>query len=373
MYLSAQITFLLLPNLLLIGAFLVVSGIQLYYYWHYFYPLSFKKSPPILNYEKGVSVVIAAKNESRNIENCINKLLGQEYRNFEIIVVNDYSDDDTLERLQKIASNKLLVLNNAGDRGKKSALNQGIKATKHEFLLFIDADCVPASEHWISNMVKHFSPKQEVVLGFGAFRKENGLLNKIIRLDGFITALQYFGFANSGKAYMGVGRNLAYRKSTFEAIGGFEQHKGILSGDDDLLVNQVATSTNVSIELDECAHTLTDGEKKWSAYFNQKRRQLSAGTQYKKLDKIRLAIFGASSFLFYFLFVTLLIFSPFKLAIFGIFAVKQLLELVLLRVIAKRLKVDDLLPFIVILEPIYMIYITAIGISTWFWKVEQWK
>ena len=373
MNLNAQFTTAPIAELLFVAAFIVFCGIQVYYYFKYFFPLSQHIPPTNSTQTEGVSVIIAAKNEAATIENCIKQLVKQSYTNFEIVVVNDYSEDRTLSILEGLKSSSLVVLNNELLSGKKSALSQGIEVAKHKLLLFTDADCIPNSEKWISNMARHFSVEKDIVLGFGAFQKEGTLLNRLIRFEGFIGALQYFGFANAGKAYMGVGRNLAYRKSIFQSIGGFAEHQTILSGDDDLLVNKAATSVNISIEMEEESHTTTEAEHSWKRFILQKRRQLSAGAHYKKKDKVRLAIFGASSFLFYTLFVTLLVISPFKLVIIGIFVMKQFLQYLFFKRIAVRLKADDLLPFVFILEPIYIFSLTVIGVSTWFWKVKQWK
>ena len=371
MNLSAQFTSYSPIQLALLVAFITVAGIQVYYYLSYFFPLSKHQSTSKSSLSEGVSVLIAAKNEESTIENCVLQLLKQVYPHFEIIVVNDYSEDGTLAVLKNLNSDKLIVIDNTLQAGKKSALSQGIARAQYEWLLFTDADCLPDSNHWISNMVRHFSPEKEIVLGFGAFKKNQGILNKLIRFEGFMTAMQYFGFAKAGKAYMGVGRNLAYKKSVFQLNGGFSDHQRVLSGDDDLLVNKAANSSNVGIEMD--AHTISEGELSWKRFVLQKRRQLSAGVHYKKKDQLRLAIFGATSFLFYGLFVILLIFTPNTLLILGIFVLKQVLEFLLFKNLAKRLRVDDLLPFISFLEPLYIFSLTAIGVSTRFWKVKQWK
>lgn len=358
---------------MLFVAFVVVSGIQLYFYLKYFFPLSKHKSSQSSTEEKGVSIIVAAKNEAHVIENCLNQLFKQSYPTFEVIVINDYSEDDTLSILNLLTYSNLTVLNNNVSSGKKSAITQGIKSAKHELLLFTDADCLPNSERWILEMVKNFSKEKEIVLGFGGFNKRGGILNKLIRFEGFIVALQYFGFALAGNSYMGVGRNLAYKKSIFNAVNGFAEHNAVLSGDDDLFVNQVGNATNVAIVLDEVAHTLTKGERTWKRFIHQKRRQLVAGAHYKKSDKVRLALYGATSFLYYCLFVTLLVVTPINLVIIGIFVLKQFLEYYLFKRIAERLKVDDLLPYLSILEPLYILSLTTIGVSTWFWKVKQWK
>jgi glycosyltransferase involved in cell wall biosynthesis len=358
---------------LLLFGFLLMFVVQLYFYVRYFLPLAKFKNESVGENHKAVSIVIAARNEEKTILKLIDHLLTQKYIDFEIIVVNDYSTDDTLKMLRDFEGSKLKVINNDGKPGKKSAISRGIFEAKHELLLFTDADCWPNSENWIAEMTSGFTNDIEIVLGFGAFEKTTTLLNKLTRFEGFISALQYFGFAHAGKVYMGVGRNLAYRKSTFLKVDGFSAHENILSGDDDLLVNKASTSSNVAIQLHANAQTVTKGETSWERFIYQKRRQLTAGAYYKQSDKIRLAVFGATSFLYYMLFGILLLNSPFSLLIFVIFVTKQALEYLLFRGVAKRLKVQDLMPLLVVLEPLYIFSITAIGISTWFWKVKEWK
>lgn len=349
----------------------VMATIQIFYYVKYFFPLSTPEKTTSNKFTLPVSVVIAAKNEVKNIPKLIEHLLEQNYADFEIVIVNDYSEDGTWTLLQGLSSKRIKVLNNDGTSGKKTALQIGIKAAQHDYLLFTDADCLPNTQDWIQQMMNGFEHQKEIILGFGAFSIENSLLNRLIRLEGFMTAIQYFGFAKAGRPYMGVGRNLAYKKELLNTE--VNLHVEVLSGDDDLLINQLATDKNVAIQMKSPAHTITEAEKTWKRFVLQKRRQLQAGSKYKKSDKVILAFFGASSFLYYVLFVTLLCNSPFTLVILMIFVLKQILEYLLLRGVAKELNTIDLLPFMSILEPLYILIMTTIGVSTWFWKVEKWK
>ena len=172
------------------------------------------------------------------------------------IVVNDASTDDTKEVLKAYqyifphlriaqavyhAPARLAV--------KKYALEQGIAAAQYDILLLTDADCQPASPHWLSRMVAPFNDTVEIVLGYGPYTRKRGFLNAFIRYETMYTAIQYFSFALAGMPYMGVGRNLAYRKSLFEKTGGLTAHRHILSGDDDLFVNSAINKKNFSIVL----------------------------------------------------------------------------------------------------------------------------
>ena len=183
------------------------------------------------------------------------RIFEQDYPHFEVVVVNDCSWDNTSDLLKEFGlkhSNLKIVTIKEDDtysHGKKVALMMGIKGATHEHMLLTDADCRPNSKEWLRNMMQHFTGETEIVLGYGAYEKQGGFLNKIIRYDTFMIALQYLSFALAGKTYMGIGRNLAYKKSLFFKMKGFASHYHIESGDDDLVVNEAATKQNSKIEL----------------------------------------------------------------------------------------------------------------------------
>src|SRR5690606_33778770 len=122
--------------------------------------------------------------------------------------------------------------------GKKYGLTLGIKAASHEWILLTDADCRPNSRRWIRSMSRYFDEDTQFVLGFSPYRATAGLLNLFIRFETMLTAIQYFSFGWLGNPYMGVGRNLAYRKSKFLEEKGFNNFLHVTGGDDDLFVNQ---------------------------------------------------------------------------------------------------------------------------------------
>ncbi|MGB1309485.1 MAG: glycosyltransferase, partial [Oceanihabitans sp.] len=231
--------------------FLVVVGFQILYFLYFFSKFAFAKPSKVANKQSPVSILICAKNEAENLKNYLPFIINQEFSEFEIVLINDASYDNTLEVMQDFAAQhkniKIVdVANNEAFWGnKKYALTLGIKAAKHNLLLFTDADCKPNSTYWLKEMSSHFSQNHNIVLGYGAYAKiNNSLLNKLIRFETVLTALQYFSFAKSGIPFMGVGRNLAYTKDTFFNANGFQNHLHIQSGDDDLFINQVATKHN---------------------------------------------------------------------------------------------------------------------------------
>jgi cellulose synthase/poly-beta-1,6-N-acetylglucosamine synthase-like glycosyltransferase len=197
-----------------------------------------------------VSVIICAKDESENLRKYLPFVLEQNYPLFEVIVINDGSTDDTddlLHDFSKTYTNLRTTFVPVGANNistKKLGLTLGIKAAKYDCLLFTDADCMPADKNWIARMARNFTPDTDFVLGYGAYMPAEGFVNTLIRFDTLFIALQYMGLALAGKPFMGVGRNLAYRKSTFFRQNGFASMLHLSSGDDDLMVNKAATKTN---------------------------------------------------------------------------------------------------------------------------------
>jgi glycosyltransferase involved in cell wall biosynthesis len=210
----------------------LVTLIQLYYYLRYFVLLAFfRKKVHEQNRENAVSIVICARDEADEIAQNLPGILVQQYKStHEVLVVNDNSNDDTKYLLEGLYKDfkQLHIVELVQEAmhipGKKFPLSMGIKSAQHEILLLTDADCIPSSEHWLKIMQDAFVPDIEIVLGYGAYKKKKGLLNWLVRFDAFHTAIQYFSFALAGKPYMGVGRNLAYKKALFFKQKGFAAH-----------------------------------------------------------------------------------------------------------------------------------------------------
>ena len=256
--------------------------------------------------EKPVSVIICAKNEAQNLKQNLPRILNQNYRSFEVIVVNDGSTDDTENILLKlnIKYPNLRVVNTIDKPtesvGKKYALAKGIDTAKHDVLLLTDADCLPAGTQWLQKMQSMIANEVTIGLGYSPYQKTAGWLNRFIRFETVYTAIQYMSFALIGMPYMGVGRNLIYRKQLFDQAGGFQSHEKIASGDDDLFINQVATLHNTRIVLDPDTFVFSQGEKTWTAYFRQKARHYTTGKHYKLQHIILLGLLSLSHFIHFF-------------------------------------------------------------------------
>lgn len=302
---------------MIIDMLLVLSVVSLslllFYSSYFFYRLSVSKANPG-TFNEPISIIICAKNEEENLRNNLPKILNQKYFNFEVVIVNDQSIDGTssfLEELEKSYSN-LVVVNIEKHinkyPGKKFALMLAIKTAKYEYLLLTDADCFPDSKNWAELMCNNFNTA-DIVLGYGGYQKKKGLLNKIIRFDTFNVAQQYLSYALSGHAYMGVGRNMAYKKSLFFDNNGFANHIHIPSGDDDLFIQEVATKNNVTVEINTKAHTSSEVIEDWKEWSYQKRRHLTTAPLYQIKFKVLLSLFPYAQFVFWLSIILLFIFK----------------------------------------------------------------
>ncbi len=332
----------LIVRILLI-IFYTITAINLFYWLFFYIRVAFyKKKSTIPSKLPPVSIIIAARNEAKNLEKNLPAFLSQDYPDYTVIVVNDASTDDSATVLAQMSAKypNLYVTTIPYDRvykhGKKTALAVGIKAAKTEILLFSDADCKPASDQWIKEMVSEFDEKTEFVIGFGAYETKKGLLNKIIRADTVYIAMNYLGMGLAGIPYMAVGRNMAYRKSTFERVKGFG-HINLLSGSDDLFVNENANKKNAKIILSKNSFTVSKPKEKFKDWKRQKRRHLTTASYYKFRHKFLLFFEPFSRLLFYILLVSLLLLSDNYILISSIFLARLLIISVTLKLVNKKL------------------------------------
>ncbi len=325
-----------------------------------------------------VSVIICAKNEEKNLLANLDLFLTQSYHSFEVLVVDDYSQDNTQKVLLEYQKkySYLRIINNTNikkSNGKKAALTLGIQNAKNEILILSDADCRPASENWIKTSVEALCEKA-VLLSYGPYFQEKGLLNAFIRYETAMTALQYFSFALMGLPYMGVGRNLCYRKSIFEKNGGFKSHETVNSGDDDLFINEVANGSNTAICVDYENFNYSEPKHTWSSFVRQKTRHLTTGKHYRWYHQLLLIAWAGSHAWHYFSgLVILLIFGNATLFFWG-FGLRFLVMIFLIYLTLKKLRELSLMIYLPMLDALLAIYYAvAAPISLFIAKTKQWK
>ena len=303
----------------------------------------------------GVSVILCAHNESYNLSQYLQSLLTQDYPEYEVIVVDDGSEDDTravIERYMTRDPRLHMTFVPYGARvgsTKKLALTLAAKAAQYDYLLLTDADCRPESNQWIREMMKGFSNSTSIVLGFGAYFYDKGHLNRLVRFDTLFNGLHYLGAALCGHPYMGVGRNLAYRKDFFFESGGFTHLMANRAGDDDLFVNHVANRENTAVVVSRDSIVWSPAKTTMREWWQQKRRHLSVSPSYRRATQFRLTLEPLSRGLFYALVLGIVIWQAilnnFQLSTFnlqllialGLFLTRWILQTAILNVSAKRM------------------------------------
>jgi glycosyltransferase involved in cell wall biosynthesis len=366
--------------LIIFCLFIVVVFVQFLYYIVVFGKFSFAKTQTVTPKKIPISVIVCAKNEEENVKNFIPLLLEQNYYDFEIVLIDDASSDDTLELFEayeKQHSNVKLVKvenNEAFWGNKKYALTLGIKAAKNEYLLFTDADCYPSSKDWILNMSSQYTMHKTIILGYGAYEKIAGsFINKIIRFETLLTATQYLAWAKIGKPYMGVGRNLAYKREEFFKVNGFIDHMKIRSGDDDLFVNQAASKANTAVCFLPDSFTYSKPKTSFKEWFTQKRRHISTAKNYKLFDRNQLALFYVSQLLFLILPIILLAFQYQWITVISMIGFRYLFAWITMGFAAGKLKEKDVMYWFPIIEITLIITQLNIFITNTFSKPVHWK
>lgn len=359
--------------------FCAITVVQLFYYGWFFRRLAFYSPlPKEHSQQHPVSVIICARDEAARLVTHLPGSLVQSYpSSHEVIVVNHNSQDDTRFLLDEFKKSfKGLHIVNLeheaiGIPGKKYPLSMGIKEALYEIVLLTDADCVPASEFWMQKMQDGYRNGIEVVLGYSPYKKSPGFLNKIIRFDTFHTALQYLSYALAGLPYMGVGRNLSYKKDVFFRNKGFSAINHVAGGDDDLFINKVATKDNTAVVIDPDTFMLSEPKKTFTEWFRQKSRHYTTAKYYKPRHKLLLGLYSATHFLFYPLFIASLFFN-WKIALI-IFGVRFIIQGYTFQRSMKMLGEEDLFPWWWLLDMWMLGYYFIFSSTLWQKPRKTWK
>ncbi|MBU1719888.1 MAG: glycosyltransferase, partial [Bacteroidetes bacterium] len=285
----------------------------LLYYFVFFGRVAFYRRKPVVAPTRPVSVVVCAKNEAYNLKTNLPFVLKQEHPDYEVIVVNDASDDETVEVLLGLTSTyKNLRIVDLRENvnffhSKKFPLSVGIKEAANEWVVFTDADCYPKTMEWLSGFQEYMTGKTDIILGYGAYERRRGLLNRLVRYETFTTGMMSLGFAMSGLPYMGVGRNLAYKRSFFFKKNGLMSHYNLASGDDDIFVNRNGRRKNTRVRPEPDFQTISRPPVSFREWVIQKRRHFSASSRYRKLTLLIPGIYHLSQIVFYAAFVLLVV------------------------------------------------------------------
>jgi glycosyltransferase involved in cell wall biosynthesis len=366
--------------LVLLSIFIGLAVIQLVYYLFVFGQFAFAKAQKITPKRIPISVIVCAKNEEENVAKYIPLLAEQNYPDFEIVLIDDASGDNTLEifeQFEKQYSNIRLVKvenNEAFWGNKKYALTLGIKAAKKEYLLFTNADCYPTSKDWITAMSSQFSKQKTIVLGYGKYEKvANSFVNKIIRFENVVNTIQYFSWAKLGQPYMGLGRNMAYKKEEFFNVNGFIDHMQIRTGDDELFINQAANGKNTTIAYTPESFSISKPKTSFSEFFNQKRKQIATANYFKSIDQFRLGIFYGSQLLFLLVAIFLLAFQFEWIIVLSLIVARYVIAWIVVGFSAGKLKENDIKFWFPIVEIVLIFTQVNAYFTNLFSKPINWK
>lgn len=312
--------------------------IQLTYVFYFYARLAYRKqntSSQPSNYPP-VSVIIAARNESDNLYEHLPTILSQDYPQYEVIVVNNQSIDDSNWILTAFAQQfpqlKVVEISKSPHLkpGKKLPITLGIKAAAYEHFLLTDADCLPQSNQWIKQMISAIQVNQQFVIGYSPFTRTKGFLNKLVRFDNTWQSASAFAFALGNLPFKAYGRNLAYTKALFQKVNGFKSHYAISPGDDDLLLQDALRHTKIAVVQDPTTFVRSAAPTTWREWFSQKAKYHISSARYPFIKKLVLGIYPLSLIFYWISFVALsfnMNYLPLSVSIFiSVFILKWWLQ-----------------------------------------------
>lgn len=355
-----------------------ISASLLCYYIGGFLRLLLYKSKRLPLTNLPVSVVVYAKNDSVSLLQTIPEIMSQEYENFEVVVVDDHSCDNTaatMEELLKRYSNlKFVDMSSSvtNIKGRKYPLSIAIKVCSNEHILFTHADCIPASKYWLQRMTTRFTNKKHIVLGYTKHAPGKGLFNLLIHYDSFHTAMQYFSYAIAHNPILGIDKNLAYTKNLFLKNQGFSAHYHMRFGEDDLFINKVATKTNCAVEFSANAQMTSTTTISPAAWLLNKKARYTTRPFYKGKDKLILNYYELLNPLFYLSFAFAIGISwnnlLWLLVAIGIFTVKTIVMYIIFGLAAKKINEKGIIPYILIGDLIFSFLNPTLYIGSKFLK-----
>jgi len=337
-----------------------------------------------------ISVIVAARNEEQRLPKLLDKLELQTYGSFEVVIADDGSTDGTTELIEARAA---LWEERGGIRlrcirveegeaesqslpRKKHALTRAIAGAAHDRLVFTDADCEPPP-NWLAILARHAAPNGvddgAVLIGYGPLRKQPGLLNAFVRYETLLSAFMATSAVGWKQPFMAVGRNFSYTKSVFEHLGGFEHSAASLSGDDDLLVQEVARTNAAPVRyvLDSAAFVSSNAPTTFGVWLRQKLRHTSAGRYYSRATKTHLLVFHASILLLWLGVPVLRVASGSWLGV-GLLAVRFLIPRAAFRPAERAFGAGDLSLSQPFLDGLYLLYNTLIAPVGALLKPKRW-
>ncbi len=326
-----------------------------------------------------VSIVISARNEAKRLEELVSRLMDQDYPEFELIICLDRCSDNSLELCKKFENEysnfKIVIIDELPNQfsPKKFALTLGIKAAKNEWILLTDADCTPFGSGWITSMAENMDESKDFVIGCAPHFPGKGILNHFIHYETFNTAYEYLSSALLKIPYMGVGRNLAFRKSLFLKVNGYNRFQGIMGGDDDLFLQYHCVPGRLAIAYGPSNLTFSEAKTTFKAYWYQKKRHLSVSKFYKLFHRIRLSLkFTINLVLWVSFFI--LAFNGFQpILVISLFLSYLFVKSILNWAVGRKIGTVYNYLLTPVLELIYITFLPITGLISTFTKKVKWN
>jgi len=352
--------------------FLVALLLQLVYIWVVFGKTAFykKKKQPDGKREP-VSVIVCSRDSLHYLTELIPVLIDQDYPDYEVVIVNNCSTDETqmfLDDLERIEPRvKVVQLRQQLNffHGKKFPLSMGIKSAQNDLLVFTDPECIPDGNGWLSSVVDSYEKNTEIAIGYCYRKPKKGLADKVMRFIELIDGLNYMSFALMGHPYSADGKCLSYRKTLFYKAKGFTSHYTVSAGDDSLFVNDNAKKGNTTVVIDP-DNAIASEPINFRTWFLQRSFKSSAIPHYGFLTKLLLSVYPLTQVLFFASFIALLCLKPsFEVAALPVLYIPVLVVLFLLRFVSqtivlqrasKQLKVQRLAPWFFIGDIAYLLF-----------------
>ncbi len=344
--------------------FIVCTAIQIIYYISFSSSLFNRKQKKRTAEQVPVSVIIFAKDCATALEKNLPFILAQNYTKFEVVLINNASTDNTLEVIEKFKARNhnikvLDVENNEAFWGnKKYPLTLGIKAAKHEHLLFTSPHAEPVSEFWIAEMAKQFRGKKTITLGYTKYKTKNSLGNFFIRFHNLITALQCFSFAKLGNPFMAFGDNFGYQRKTFFKVKGFINHIKLKYGENDLFLKDAANKKNIAFTIAKDSFIEKEAPTSFENWFQEQRIKSLFKKQYKLKHRFLISFFTVSKSFFYLFGILSFFFYPWQIML-PITLIYFLVQYIVVGIAASRLKE----PYLIFVLPFLEIGLLLIQIS----------
>jgi len=350
----------------LLLAFAALALVQLFYFWGVFSALAFFKAKKQTDSFPPVSVVITANNQYNDLQKSLPSMLSQDYPDFEVVVVNDNSDDSSNELLEDFSKQytnlKVVELKQSLNwfSGRKFPLSLGIKSATNNLILLTDPGCVPQSNGWIKAMTGSFTSNSEIVLGYSSYNTTSKI-NKWFRFTAFYDALLYLSMALRGLPFKGIGKNMGYSRELFYRNKGFSSHYVISAGDDELFVNRAANKHNVAVVVSEEGTIKQVKKMSFSSWLAGEKNRLKIRRFFNIRDRMLIRAFSFTSFAFYGLLVTLLFLGVPIFLVGFIFALRFISMMLISALAQKRLSEKKL----ILLSPIFEIFLILIDFFIW--------